>query len=94
MICPTCDEERKESDFLKSVECYKCVYQKKLKNIGHVESGKICKICGNDCGIKRWTYCSEECAHEGKSIQNRNYWTVKMKNSCSYISTETFNNKY
>ena len=75
-ICPSCDEERKDSDFLKDNECYKCVFARKVKREGRM--GGPCRICGAPCGEHRWVYCSKECSTVGEMKQKKEYWTAKV----------------
>jgi hypothetical protein len=92
MICPSCDEERKKSDFYGKEKCYKCIYQDKLGKVESKRTDKVCKICGEHCEEGRWSYCSDKCARDGKRTHDANYWTTKLKNSpiCPTANNFTF----
>lgn len=78
MLCPECQETRKESDFLMGNQiCYKCVYAKKLASLR--TRTKKCKICKKECEKNRWVYCSKACAEIGEAQQNKVYWATSLK---------------
>ena len=73
MMCPQCSIERnKEKDFLGKEICYKCQYQKKLKN---PKIKKKCRICSGSLPKNKWVYCKWECADIGMREQKKN-WKV------------------
>ena len=77
-ICTVCKIKKPFKDFIGTqVDCYKCVYAKKLKSPIKLIRTKECGICHHPLPKQRWTYCSPLCAKEGKK-RNR-YWTLAMK---------------
>ena len=75
-ICQECQEERKDSDFLNSETCYKCVYAKKTDR--RERFGGSCRVCGEACPPSRWVYCSKGCSSIGELKQKKDYWTAKV----------------
>ena len=77
MKCKSCKFKKPKKDFLMgNKECYKCVYEKKLKNI---KSVNICRICEKPCDSHRWVYCSAECSRQGDIQNNKDYWVKLVK---------------
>lgn len=87
MICETCKKDLNGHDFVGSgKECYKCLYQRKLKNCKTKKKEKICQVCSHviphDDTLKirqRNTFCSEECSIIGLNEKRKNYWTMQLK---------------
>lgn len=77
MICLECKLEREEKDFFIKEKCYKCQYAEKV-NKKKLEPKK-CRRCGNPTSKRRWIYCSDECAFQGRKKQQENYWTNSMR---------------
>lgn len=78
MLCKRCEKERRIKDFYKSDVCYKCVYEKKISLFSkYVIKFKLCKICKSKVPSHKDVYCSDECAKEGKSRKDKEYWIRK-----------------
>lgn len=76
MKCPECKRKFPKEDFFWKDTCYKCQYAEKLKVL---KTLKPCRICKKMIPRGRWTFCSKECAKEGKDYQNKTYWTSNIK---------------
>lgn len=77
-ICGNCGVEKDEKDFLRSENCYKCEYAKRLRTFEKLNLKK-CAICSEELDKGRSVYCSDECAHEGKDRHNKAYWTNRIR---------------
>lgn len=75
MQCPTCKEDRKETDFYKKENCYKCVYREKKINLPK----RYCKMCKAPLDKRRWAYCGDICAQSGAALLKANDWTKRMR---------------
>ena len=76
MFCPDCKLYRDEKDFiLNQTSCYKCIYEKKTKLEKTLKKLKKCKICNTLLhDVKKFSYCSEDCAEIGKYKVRRLQW--------------------
>lgn len=75
MICPGCNQDLPEKDFLpKQNECYRCIYSKKTYKIKQ-KGEKKCKICGAAFIAKNYrVYCTDECKEKGSKIVKNERW--------------------
>jgi hypothetical protein len=79
MICPSCNEERKQSDFLGKDRCYKCIYKEKTCVVKQKKAVDTrCIICGVLLELPKRKYCSDECIDESLRRHNKSYWTRKI----------------
>ena len=72
-ICPCCQKECKEDDFIMSDECFHCVYKKKGKN-----KIRRCEMCKVEIDSKHWVYCSDDCSKKAQRIKRDAYWVRKI----------------
>jgi len=73
--CKDCNESKNIQDFLGKEICYKCIYAHK-KAIILKKAGK-CRMCEELLDVKRWIYCSLDCARKGKNAYK--HWTQECK---------------
>jgi len=81
--CITCLLEKEGDDFLLgNTECYKCVYNEKIKKLVKSPVKVVipgCKICDGRIKPPRTVYCCEECAEIGWLKQRAAYWPRGLK---------------
>lgn len=78
MLCPECQVDRKDNDFLGKENCYKCQYKKKVENYNPIIKVK-CKQCSKEfIKSNRWVYCSWQCQQESEAKQKKGYWTNNL----------------
>lgn len=75
MKCISCNEIRDKKDFFGKKECYKCIYNKKVRQLSRYRK---CKICGKQLKKDKWAYCDDECALAGKVKHRKEYWTNQI----------------
>jgi hypothetical protein len=76
MICPECNLERQEKDFLMNQkECYKCSYNKKVEESKRLRNTKYCQLCGKVITDKlRKAFCSVSCGNIGHRKLRNERW--------------------
>ena len=81
MLCPVCQIEKLDKDFLNdSPICYKCVYQLKItKKDSKKKEERLCRECEKPVSYPRRVFCSIECAELDKAKNNNSHWTHNMK---------------
>ena len=79
MLCPTCQIDLPEKDFLHhQIECYKCVYKKKKQINKRTLADKICPICqGVILNKNKLVYCSDKCSDIGYDKVRHERWGIK-----------------
>jgi endogenous inhibitor of DNA gyrase (YacG/DUF329 family) len=81
MICPNCKKDVKWEDFYGKDVCYKCMYERKIKN-----KKRTCVICREDLPKNRWVYCSKKCGEIGALTKRDAYLKT-----CTKISIPDMN---
>lgn len=79
MLCDECKKDRPDKDFYSSTKCYKCVYNRKVKehnaNVQKIKDSGIatCLYCHNGFKAKgKKRYCSDECIQGMRKRHNDN----------------------
>ncbi|OGT44296.1 MAG: hypothetical protein A3F13_02700 [Gammaproteobacteria bacterium RIFCSPHIGHO2_12_FULL_40_19] len=76
MICPKCNKEFREKDFLGKEKCFKCTYAEKLRVLPILKMR--CRVCGNDVPKGRTKYCSGVCSDHADERRSQEYWFRNM----------------
>lgn len=90
MICPACQCQREQKDFIRAqVKCYRCSYQEKLQLLREHKAEKkknFCAVCQKEIKTddklkkrQRNVYCSLGCAEKAHKQHVNNHWTKRFR---------------